>query len=115
MAIDVKALNARTLSQEEAESVKGRSDAAVAITWLADQLRDLPVGGGIEIGPFDRSNDAKNFNSYFTSKAVEQLGWGKNGHNKEGASETKTTSPRTRAHVREREGKNYLWIVRLRE
>ncbi len=114
MAFDIATLNTRTLTQEEAESVKGRSDGAVTVIWLADQLKDVPVGGGIEIGPFERSNDAKNFNSYFTSKATEQLGWGKNGHNGEAANETKAMSPRSRAHVRERDGKSYLWIVRLR-
>lgn len=115
MGINYKALSSRPLTDEETSVVVGNTNKVEIINWLMAQFQvttdegevaSMPIGQGVEIGPFETANNASTFNSTYVTPAAEKLGWGTkvNGGSR--------MSLRTKGHVREREGKFYLWIVR---
>lgn len=120
MAFDVKKLRSRCLSKSESETVMRNINALEAVTWYIDQMwvcdsadpdnpekRHRPeVGEGIEVGPFEFENDAKNFHSYYSLKVAKALGWGAAADGKPGP------TLRTKGKVIQREGKWWLWVVR---
>jgi len=118
MRIDLNNLTSRKLTENETKEAAS-GDPSGQVAWLQQQFmvpdeengnkREIQPGEGIEIGPFPDDVIAKNFNARCTGKAVELMGWGKE-KNAKGR-----RIPATRTTTRTREGKIYLWILRLRE
>lgn len=103
--IDVKKLQTRKLEEKEVSTVVGNAEKGAIIEWLADQLRDVQINDGLEIGPFDDQQTASNFHHYYIPDTTKSLGWG----SKEKVGRQVL---RSKVQVREKDGKFYLWVVR---
>lgn len=111
-------LKARKLLEREVNSVPtGRGKKAEMVDWLVQQFIDpetqqpILVGEGIEVGEFDSKEEARNWARYYLPDAYQDaaLGWGKE--------KTKggKTIPPVIAEAKERDGKVYLWLKRVKE